>query len=75
MNARPDVSRYSLPLALALALAASALPLQGQAQAPAAGALRKPATVLRLWDLECGEIHSMDQSRWTPDRNVWKAPI
>jgi glyoxylase-like metal-dependent hydrolase (beta-lactamase superfamily II) len=73
MNARPDVSRYSLPLVLALALAAAATPLQGQAQAPAAGVSRKPATVLRLWDLECGEIHSMDQSRWTPDRNVGKA--
>ena len=71
MNARTEISRYTVPIVLALALAVLTPRLQGQA--PAAGVPKKPVTVLRLWDLECGEIHSMDQSRWTPDRNVGKA--
>ena len=73
MNARTQAIGYALPVVLTLALAASAPPLHGLAQAPRPSTPGKPVTVLRLWDLECGEIRSMDQSRWTPDRNVGKA--
>lgn len=64
-----DVSRYSLPLVLALALAASAPPVQGQAQAPAAGAPRKPATVLRLWDLECGDLDHVPRFNFNQEQS------
>ena len=70
MNSSTPVRRYVLPVALLLTLIATAPRLWGQSQPPAATTPKKPATVLRLWDLECGEIHSIDQSRWTPNLHV-----
>jgi glyoxylase-like metal-dependent hydrolase (beta-lactamase superfamily II) len=52
-----------------LALAAAPVHLGGQSGSPAAPP-KKPVTVLRLWDFDCGQIHSMDQSRWTPNLHV-----
>jgi glyoxylase-like metal-dependent hydrolase (beta-lactamase superfamily II) len=55
---------------LALVAAQGLLHGQTPASAPAAP---KRTTVLRLWDFDCGQIHSKDQSRWTPNLHVGQA--
>ena len=66
------VRRFLVIPGLLLACGTMSAHLLGQGVADSAAA-KKPITVLRLWDFECGQIHATDQSRWTPNLHVGQA--